>query len=119
MAGGANATQSSPTPTRPIRTVGSSPQLLPLKQIHEEQEITSDEDALSVHSQTSVVRHRHSSLSMASPELARRLLVSRLHHNSILSELSKRFLFPYSVSFAGIGPTNLCCLTNIGSSFVI
>lgn len=62
---------------RPLRTVTSSPQLLPLKQIHEEQEIISgDEDALSTHSQTSVVRIRHSSLSMASPEVARKLLVS-------------------------------------------
>lgn len=65
--------------SRPMRTVGSSPQLLPLKQIHEEQEVTSDDDALSTHSQTSVVKLRHSSLSMASPELARKLLVSNLH----------------------------------------
>lgn len=65
-----------PSPVRPLRNVGSSPQLLPLKQIHEEQEITSDEDALSTHSQTSVVRLRHSTLSMASPELARKILVS-------------------------------------------
>lgn len=63
-----------PPSGRPLRNVGSSPQLL--KQIHEEQEITSDDDALSTHSQTSVVRLRHSSLSMASPELARKILVS-------------------------------------------
>lgn len=65
-----------PSPqSRPLRTVTSSPQLLPLKQIHEESEITSDEDALSTHSQTSFMKQRHSSLSMASPELARRILV--------------------------------------------
>lgn len=72
----ARSTAPQPSSGRPLRNVGSSPQLLPLKQIHEEQEITSDDDALSTHSQTSMVRLRHSSLSMASPELARKILVS-------------------------------------------
>ena len=73
------ATAGASTTPRSLRTVTSSPQLLPLKQIYEESEIASgDEDAISVHSQTSAVRLRHSSLSMASPEVARKLLVRYL-----------------------------------------